>query len=400
MDPWFIVSVPINSTTTTKLNPAGMAPWSYRVVHGYVAFMQNASAREYLSGDGPGRVLDGLNDAGLSVGAMTLINSTLPAPDPKGRNIHIIEARGFLLATCANVSQAVEALSSHNGLSLDERCQRGALQPISVGRRERRDGLSLVGRRQGSATQPMGVNVWATLDSTSQRFINHHFTVRDAAGDSLVVEFIGGEMRLHHAGSGDAAAALGVVTNEPELPWHARNAELWRWKRTLSEPAVSLPGGFYPDERFLRALVLRDAARTHPPTLQDAVADTFGVLSSVSVPLGTGVPGTDTDLTGSESGYSESERMGDHTRWSAVRDHSKNGLGYYWRDEGNPGVRRLLLADSFLGHGESPRAWPMSEGAWFDDAKPAKMGSSLGGSLFQDPPGNQAGDWYRQEITS
>jgi hypothetical protein len=43
--------------------------------------------------------------------AMTLINSTLPPPNPKARNVHIIEARNFLLATCANVSEAVAALS-------------------------------------------------------------------------------------------------------------------------------------------------------------------------------------------------------------------------------------------------------------------------------------------------
>jgi len=51
------------------------------------------------------------------------------------------------------------------------------------------------------------------------------------------------------------------VTNEPPLRWHEQNVALWKWKRTLYEPAVALPGGYYPDERFLRAVVLRDAAR-------------------------------------------------------------------------------------------------------------------------------------------
>jgi hypothetical protein len=56
--------------------------------------------------------------------------------------------------------------------------------------------------------------------------------------------------------------------------------------------AVALPGGFYPDERFLRAMVLRDAARDDPPSLESAVADAFGVLSSVAVPLvGSSLPG-------------------------------------------------------------------------------------------------------------
>ena len=234
LDPWFVVSVPRGTSFTTRVNPPGFSPWSYEVQHGYVAFMENSSALEYLHGDGPGRILDGMNEAGLSVGAMTLINSTLPPPDPKSRNIHIIEARNFLLATCANVSEAVKAIRGSDARDRD-----------SVG-----DGNE-------------GVVVWADPSSTSRRFINHHFTLRDASGDALVVEFVDGETRLHHAGGGDEAASIGVLTNEPDLPWHARNVHMWRWKRQLSEPAVGLPGGFYPDDRFLRAAVLRAGLCTH-----------------------------------------------------------------------------------------------------------------------------------------
>ena len=358
LNPWFVVSVPVGTTTTTGINPPGVAPWSYRVEHGYVAFMENASALEYLHGDGPGLVMDGLNDEGLSVGAMTLVNSSFPPPDPKGRNVHVTEARNYLLATCANVSEAVAAL--------------------------------------------LRVTVWATTASTTRRRINHHLTLRDAAGDAVVVEFLGGEMKVHHAAAGDPAAALGVVTNEPELPWHLRNVEHWRWKRTLTEPAVAFPGGFYPDDRFIRALVLRDAARFDPPSLEAAVADAFGVLASVAVPLGVGVPGTDTGSNGGEQPHTDElrrrrwgeegggEKLGDHTRWSVVRDHSAEGLGYYWRDESNPGVRRLLLRDAHLGEGKSRRAWSVSGGQWFVDAErdeDESAGSDASGRAGMDATG-------------
>ena len=177
LNPWFVVSVPTGESFTTSVNPKGVAPWTYEVRHGYVAFMENASALEYLHGDGPGRILDGMNEAGLSVGAMTLINSTLPPPDPKARNIHIIEARNFLLATCSNVTEVVAALS-------------GA----------------------GAGGGGGGVNVWADPASTSRRYINHHFTIRDAFGDALVVEFLDGKTRLHHAGGGD-----GVVVSSRHI---------------------------------------------------------------------------------------------------------------------------------------------------------------------------------------
>jgi penicillin V acylase-like amidase (Ntn superfamily) len=50
-------------------------------------------------------------------------------------------------------------------------------------------------------------NVYRYPTSTSRRHINHHFTLRDAAGDSLVVEFVNGRTTLHHA-----AVGLGLFT--------------------------------------------------------------------------------------------------------------------------------------------------------------------------------------------
>jgi hypothetical protein len=50
LDPWFIVSFPKGLVATTSINPAGFQPWSYTIQHGFVAFMENSSALEYLHG--------------------------------------------------------------------------------------------------------------------------------------------------------------------------------------------------------------------------------------------------------------------------------------------------------------------------------------------------------------
>jgi hypothetical protein len=51
-EPWYAVSIPKGAVSTTLNNPPGVQPWTYVVQHGYVAFMENSSALEYLSGAG------------------------------------------------------------------------------------------------------------------------------------------------------------------------------------------------------------------------------------------------------------------------------------------------------------------------------------------------------------
>lgn len=50
---------------------------------------------------------------------------------------------------------------------------------------------------------------------------------------------------------------MGVFTNEPTFDWHQKNIEHYEWKRTLARQAVAVPGNFYPEERFLRAYMVK-----------------------------------------------------------------------------------------------------------------------------------------------
>jgi len=42
-------------------------------------------------------------------------------------------------------------------------------------------------------------------------------------------------------------------------------------------------------------------------------------------------------------------------------------------------VRRLRLADAFLGAGQAPRAWPVADGDWYTDATPRKVAAAIVG---------------------
>ena len=86
-----------------------------------------------------------------------------------------------------------------------------------------------------------------------------HFVVRDAQGLSLVVEFIDGATSLWVDKNDGGESGFGVLTNEPNFQWHIENVRHAQWKLQNARPAFTVPGAFYPDERFLRIHLLKSA---------------------------------------------------------------------------------------------------------------------------------------------
>lgn len=172
--------------------------------------------------------------------------------------------------------------------------------------------------------------------------LEEHFILHDATGASLVIEMVQGKKVIYLDLNDDGETGFGIMTNEPELSYHLTNVEHYEWKRGLARQAVAVPGGWYPEERFLRIHMVKagmeqsgDAATT---SFQQALSLTSQVLNTVTVPMGFQY-GTDTGET-SSSGEGEGA---DHTMWGLIRDHREPAL--YWRDSGNPSFRRLRLSD-------------------------------------------------------
>merc|ERR1712151_876991 len=166
-----------------------------------------------------------------------------------------------------------------------------------------------------------------------------HFIIQDSNKGALVVEWLHGEMKIY-SDPNDGISGFGILTNEPPFEWQVRNVQHFNWKRRTSgaggegtggpgPSAVSMPGTYYPDERFLRIHLLRRSLEqnTQPQSYREAVTSAVAVLNSVQVPIGN-PPGVDA--------------RNDHTKWAVVRDH-KHHI-YYIRSTTNPNLQRLKLS--------------------------------------------------------
>lgn len=124
-----------------------------------------------------------------------------------------------------------------------------------------------------------------------------------------------------------------------------------------ARPAVTTPGTFYPDERFLRIHLLKEAMPA-PTSYQTAMMQAVHVLNSVTVPMGA--------QQGTDSGRGEGQ--GDHTMWGVLYDHSNATL--FFRTSTNQNLQRLRLADLQLAPGaaRATLALGANELPWFSDA--------------------------------
>jgi choloylglycine hydrolase len=232
---------------------------------------------------------DGINEKGLSCGLLTLIDTVYEDPDPSKKNIFYGTFCQWALQSFANVVEVYD--------SLDD------------------------------------IRIWGPV------ILAEHFVLRDANGDSLVIELLEGKKHAY-LDHNDGKSGWGIMTNEPTFDWHVANINHYEWKRSLSRQAVAVPGGWYPEDRFLRLHMVKSGMQAYDlfntNSFQTAFALTAQALDTVSVPMGEQY-GTD---TGDASGEGS---LPDHTNWGVIRDHHNAAL--YWRDALNPTFRLIRLSD-------------------------------------------------------
>ncbi len=164
-----------------------------------------------------------------------------------------------------------------------------------------------------------------------------HYVVHDAAGKSLVIEYLDGRLSLNDN-------PIGVITNSPDFGWHLTN--LNNYINLTADNAApekidgvtlrqlgqgsgmhGLPGDFTPPSRFVRAVALSRAAFPGDDG-EDAVQQAFHILNSFDIPRGT-VRGVEND-----------QPSFDHTQWTSACD--TKGRVYYFHSDDN---RRIRLVD-------------------------------------------------------
>jgi choloylglycine hydrolase len=180
-----------------------------------------------------------------------------------------------------------------------------------------------------------------------------HYALHDASGASLVVEPVGGALKVYDN-------PLGVMTNSPPFDWHLTNlsnyvklspvdAEALKLSGQVFAPLgagsglLGIPGDPTPPSRFVRALGLAISAKPLPDAAQ-TVRLAEHILNNFDIPLGFIRPkaGEKTPL--------------EFTQWSTIAD--LVGKHYYVKTYDNQALRRIDLM-SFDLDAKAIRAAPL-----------------------------------------
>ncbi|MCJ8289541.1 MAG: linear amide C-N hydrolase [Crocinitomicaceae bacterium] len=205
-----------------------------------------------------------------------------------------------------------------------------------------------------------------------------HFPVTDADGNSIVIEYIKGELVIHE---NSIPGKPGVLTNDPTFEWqlanlsnyvsvspiNAENDDKLTNNFTMPSPWQgsgfdALPGSSTPPARFVRVAMMTNYA--YPvDNLNDATTLAFHVLNTVDIPFGTSRL---SDKEKIEEGFNKEDQVGDKTLWVSVSNLTE--LIYSVRVYGSTQVFSVNLKDLDLSKNggldevqyELPNDWPAS----------------------------------------
>lgn len=233
-------------------------------------------------------VVDGLNEKGLAVGTFyfpTFAEYAKTTAENQSRSMSMSDFSNWIVTNFATVDEVRDAVSAGEAV----------IAPTLL---------------EGWPPEP-------------QPF---HYVVYDASGASIVIEPVGGELKIHDN-------PLGVMTNSPTFDWHMTNLRNFVALDPRNVPAITvndqtfqqlgqgtgmlgLPGDFTPPSRFVRAAVF-SATAIPSETAQEGVYQAFHILNNFDIPVG---------VTRSES---DDKIHTDYTMLTAVRD--PQALRYYWK---------------------------------------------------------------------
>merc|ERR1712151_837141 len=238
-------------------------------------------------------VTDGMNEKGLTIATQSLYRSEYPMWDEQSLNpnktlVWTLRLAGWLLGNFANVTEVEQAIQ---------------------------------------ATDVVVSNLGLPREA------GFHWSIADAQGNSIVLEFQQGEPKIYRN-------TVGVMTNDPFFPWQVENLNSYSFlqpdlKESTSIPGMSIdvgqildgqsvvpfnmghgfnlggiPGDASPPSRFVKTFFQRQVAlhNSPPANLDEYLVLATGLLNSVFIPLG--LTGPDPKRTGV---------IGDHTSFATLR---------------------------------------------------------------------------------
>ena len=246
-------------------------------------------------------ILDGMNDQGLSIGLLYFpgfAEYAKATPENAGRSLAPHEFGNWVLGSFANIDEVKAGLGNV------------AIVPTPA----------------------------PVLDQVQPL----HFIVSDKSGKSIVIEPIGGELKVYDA-------PLGVMTNAPGYDWHMINLRNFVNLSVTAVPPVDLdgttfsqlgngagmnglPGDFTPPSRFVRAVAFSQAEYPSD-TADEVVMSGFHLMNQFDIPYG------------SVREKSGKEQLAELTQWTTVSD-MKN-LRFYFKTYGNQEIHMIDLPKAF-----------------------------------------------------
>lgn len=232
---------------TQKQSPAplGGKGLSWTARYGYVG--TSAYNRDIIS--------DGMNEAGLSIGALWLPTSRYKHDVSQDKALVVELFASWVLGTCATVDEVKHKLNNHD------------------------------------------VEVWGDLVLDEKSPL--HFPIHDEAGRSIVVEFTNRETQVYDN-------PVGVVTNDPPFPWQITNIQNYVGLSNVDAEPIEIglkrfaqpghgsgmrgvPGDSTPPSRFIRTVFNKYFAEhaQRPKNSEEACNLALHLLNTVDIPKGT-----------------------------------------------------------------------------------------------------------------
>lgn len=242
-------------------------------------------------------VADGLNEKGLHIGVFYFPGYAKyqdVKPEDADRSLAPWELSTYLLGTCSNVDEAVEAANN-----------------VLVG--------EVVMEKMGFVP-PL------------------HLIATDATGKSVVFEHVDGNLTTH-------SNQIGVMTNSPQFDWHLTNLSNYVNLTAQNSQGIDLagkkiealgqgsgmlglPGDFTPPSRFVRAVAYSKSALP-VETAKEGVLQAFHILNQFDIPKGAAMA--------NEKG----DEVADYTLWTSAAD--LTNLRHYFRTYENSQIRMVDL---------------------------------------------------------
>lgn len=181
---------------------------------------------------------DGMNEHGLAAHGLWLNATDYGPRDPSRAGIQVTLWTQYVLDNAKTVDEAI-ALQAN-------------IQPVSV---------NINAGAEGSVRVPLSL------------------AVEDATGDSAIMQYIKGQLVIHHG------PEYRVLANDP--PYDDALAELSKYDFTDATRDIPLPGNTNSLDRFIRANFYSDFLRkTSPVNRREAIASLLSVARNVSDPIG------------------------------------------------------------------------------------------------------------------